>query len=80
MFVTAFPLATTMALVNNYVGALRQSSNHTFLPYLLSSMSELRVDAWKLCQLTRRPEPRSQEDIGTWWVEINLASCFLALI
>jgi ABC-type transport system involved in cytochrome bd biosynthesis fused ATPase/permease subunit len=27
---------------------------------------EIRVDAWKLCQLMRRAEPRSAEDIGTW--------------
>jgi hypothetical protein len=46
MFVAAFPLATVMAFVNNYV--------------------EIRVDAWKLCQVCRRPEPRSAEDIGTW--------------
>lgn len=44
MFVAAFPLATVLSLVNNYV--------------------EIRVDAWKLCHLSRRPEPRSMEDIG----------------
>lgn len=44
MFVAAFPLATVLSLVNNYV--------------------EIRVDAWKLCHLCRRPEPRSMEDIG----------------
>lgn len=27
---------------------------------------EMRVMAWKLCQLCRRPEARSSEDIGTW--------------
>ncbi|KAJ1402302.1 calcium-activated chloride channel-domain-containing protein [Ochromonadaceae sp. CCMP2298] len=46
MFVAAFPLATVLSFVNNYV--------------------EIRVDAWKLCQLMRRAEPRSAEDIGTW--------------
>jgi hypothetical protein len=46
MFVAAFPLATVLSLVNNYV--------------------EIRVDAWKLCQIMRRVEPRSAEDIGTW--------------
>jgi len=46
MFVAAFPLATVMSFVNNYV--------------------EIRVDAWKLCQLMQRAEPRSAEDIGTW--------------
>jgi len=27
---------------------------------------EIRVDAWKLCQLSRRTEPTSVEDIGAW--------------
>ena len=29
--------------------------------------TELRVDAWRLTQQCRRPEPRSCEDIGTWY-------------
>jgi hypothetical protein len=31
-----------------------------------SNYVEIRVDAWKLCQLSKRPEPISAEDIGTW--------------
>lgn len=31
-----------------------------------SNYVEIRVDAWKLCQLSRRPEPRDASDIGTW--------------
>ena len=54
MFVAAFPLATLMSLVNNYV--------------------ELRVDAWKLCHILRRPEPRGCEDIGTWAVILEIVS------
>lgn len=60
MFVAAFPLATVLSLVNNYV--------------------EIRVDAWKLCQLMRRAEPRSAEDVGTWQSileVISLASIFI---
>lgn len=60
MFVAAFPLATVLSLVNNYV--------------------EIRVDAWKLCQLMRRAEPRSAEDIGTWQgilEVISIASIFI---
>lgn len=34
---------------------------------LLPVPLELRVDAWKLTQQCRRPEPRSCEDIGTWY-------------
>lgn len=54
MFVTAFPLCTVMAFVNNYV--------------------EIRVDGWKLCQLSRRTEPRSVEDIGTWYTIFDTIS------
>jgi hypothetical protein len=32
----------------------------------VSNYIEIRVDAWKLCQQCRRPEPRTAEDIGTW--------------
>ncbi len=46
MFIVAFPLATVLSFVNNYL--------------------EMRIEAWKLCQLCRRPEPRASEDIGTW--------------
>ena len=27
---------------------------------------EIRVDAWKLCTLTRRPDPNRSENIGVW--------------
>lgn len=33
---------------------------------LVNNYVEIRVDAWKLCQLLRRPIPRGAEDIGTW--------------
>jgi hypothetical protein len=52
MFVAAFPLASLMSFVNNYI--------------------EIRVDGWKLCELCRRPEPRSIEDIGTWYTILEI--------
>jgi hypothetical protein len=60
MFVAAFPLATVMSFVNNYI--------------------EMRVDAWKLCQITRRPEPRSAEDIGTWMVILQIMAVFAVMV
>jgi hypothetical protein len=41
--------------------------------------SELRVDAWRLCQQCRRPEPRSVEDIGTWLTMLEIVS-FAAVV
>jgi threonine/homoserine/homoserine lactone efflux protein len=35
---------------------------------------EIRVDAWKLLHVCRRPEPRSCEDIGTWAVILETVS------
>lgn len=45
---------------------------------LISNYVELRVDAWKLCQVFRRPEPRSCEDIGSWY-EIFTVLSFVAI-
>jgi len=52
LFVTAFPFAPAMSLLNNYV--------------------EIRVDAMKLTRTSRRPFPRSAEDIGTWQTILEL--------
>lgn len=45
----------------------------------VSNYIEIRVDAWKLCQVCRRPEPRSAEDIGTWQSILEIVS-FSAVI
>eukprot|EP01038_Epipyxis_sp_PR26KG_P011021 gene11021-14802_t len=41
---------------------------------LINNYVEIRVDAWKLCQLMRRPEPRGAEDIGTWYDILEVVS------
>lgn len=46
----------------------------------INNYVEIRVDAWKLCQLSRRPEPRSAEDIGTWFSILELTSLFATFI
>jgi hypothetical protein len=47
---------------------------------LLHWHTEIRVDAWKLCQLMRRAEPRSAEDIGTWQSILEITSIFAIFI
>lgn len=42
----------------------------------VSNYIEIRVDAWKLCQQCRRTEPRSCEDIGTWFQFLEIISFF----
>jgi anoctamin-10/anoctamin-7 len=54
LFVTCFPLAPVLSLVNNYL--------------------EIRIDANKLCCGTRRPIPKGAEDIGTWFVILEVMS------
>jgi hypothetical protein len=39
---------------------------------LRTSSTEMRVDAWKMTQQCRRPEPRSCEDIGTWYIILEV--------
>lgn len=41
---------------------------------LINNYVEIRVDAWKLCHVCRRPEPRSCEDIGTWGSILEVVS------
>ena len=41
---------------------------------LVNNVIELRVDAWKLCQVHRRPFPVGAEDIGTWYSFLELMS------
>jgi hypothetical protein len=38
------------------------------------------VDAWRLCQQCRRPEPRSVEDIGTWYTILEIVSFAAVLV
>jgi hypothetical protein len=40
----------------------------------LSNYIEIRIDAWKLCQQCRRPEPRTAEDVGTWQAIFEITS------
>ena len=35
---------------------------------------EIRIDGVKLCQGTRRPEPKGAEDIGTWYIIMDVMS------
>ena len=37
------------------------------------------MDGWKLCEMCRRPEPRSCEDIGTWYNILEIISMISVL-
>lgn len=57
-YTTMFVCAFPLAVVNAFI----------------NNYASLRIDAWKLCQEFRRPEPRSQEDIGTWYIILEIVS------
>ncbi len=40
----------------------------------------MRVDAWRLCQQCRRPEPRQCEDIGTWYTIFEIVAYAAVLV
>lgn len=46
----------------------------------LSVCLELRVDAWRLCQQCRRPEPRQCEDMGTWYFIFEVVAYAAVLV
>jgi len=48
----------------------------TLAPLLsfVNNFIEIRVDAWKLTSLCRRPEPHAAEDIGTWQSVLEIMS------
>merc|ERR1711871_1673339 len=40
----------------------------------VSNYVAIRIGCWRLCQIYRRPEPRSAEDIGTWCDMLEIMS------
>jgi hypothetical protein len=51
----------------------------TPLLYLFNNIVEMYLDSYKLCKLTRRPEPRGAANIGTWQSMLNLQG-YLAVV
>jgi hypothetical protein len=51
----------------------------TPLLYLFNNIVEMYLDSYKLCKLTRRPEPRGAANIGSWQAMLNLQG-YLAVI
>ena len=41
---------------------------------LLNNIFELKMDAYKLCKLTRKPTPRAVRDIGAWYLAFSITS------
>ena len=39
---------------------------------LFNNLFHLRMDAWKLCKLMRKPTPRGVRDIGAWYMAFSV--------
>ena len=63
------PMSDYMELVIQYGYVILFSSSFTLTPLLayILNLFEVRVDAFKLCYLTRRPYPQMSENIGIWY-------------
>ena len=46
---------------------------------LINNYVQIRVDAWRLTQISRRPIPESQQDIGMWLTVMELTG-FMAVL
>jgi hypothetical protein len=70
------PLEDYMEMVCQYGYVVMFSSVLTIVPVLalIEILVEIRVDAWKLCNLTRRPFPQRTDTIGVWYNIIQWVS------
>lgn len=69
-------LVTILGFAVLFVGAFPLAP----LMALVNSYVEIRVDAWRIAQCSRRPWPAGAEDIGTWNDIIELMSYFAVVI
>lgn len=63
-------MATQYGFMTMFVAAFPLTAALAFV----NNFVELRVNAWRLCQLYQRPHPRSAEDIGTWFIVFEVIS------
>ena len=76
MFISAFPLATVVSLLNNYI-MLRYIKN-TSTDAL--SIIVRRFGGWRLIYIHQRPMPKSAEDIGRWQGILETMGTFSVLV
>ena len=70
------PLSDYMEVVILYGYVILFGSSFAFTPFLFLVLVavEIRVDAWKLCNLTQRPYPEATNSIGAWLSIIQIMS------
>jgi hypothetical protein len=75
------PLDDYMEMAIQYGYVVLFSAALPIIPLLalIEIIFEIRVDAWKLCSLTKRPFPQAAEDIGVWRDILSTISYFGAI-
>ena len=75
------PLSDYMDIVIIYGYAIIFGSNFVFTSFLflLLIIIQIRVDAWKLCNINQRPFPEPANSIGAWHNIIQVISIFGAI-
>lgn len=75
------PLDDYMEMAIQYGYVVLFSAALPIIPLLalIEIIFEIRVDAWKLCSLTKRPFPLAAEDIGVWKDILSTISYFGAI-
>lgn len=75
------PLDDYMEMAIQYGYVVLFSAALPIIPLLalIEIILEIRVDAWKLCYLTKRPFPQAAEDIGVWKDILSTISYFGAI-
>ena len=75
------PLDDYMEMAIQYGYVVLFSAALPIIPLLalVEIIFEIRVDAWKLCSLTKRPFPQAAEDIGVWRDIFSTISYFGAI-
>jgi len=70
------PLADVMEIMITFGYVILFSASFPLLPMLgvIAVACELRVDAWKLCHLTKRPYPAESKGIGLWYDILQVMS------
>ena len=78
-FINTFGEFNAMAVQYGYLALFAPAYPLAPILALISNVFEIRIDAHKLCTVTRRPRVRQAEDIGFWFTVLNVLGFFAVI-
>ena len=78
-FSNTFDEFNSMAVQYGYLALFAPAYPLAPLLALINNVVEIRLDAEKLCTVTRRPRVRQAEDIGFWFTVLNVLGFFAVI-